>query len=305
MNRPSLRIAAVLLVALGVAASAAMAGGAARKPSPDTRIVFHGFNSVRTISPNGGPARTLFLPPHVPDPIREITDVAASTNGKRIAFITSKISGGPSGGIIRALVVARGDGSHPQTVVPGSTTNILNSVAITSDGRSVVYPYRNNLYIQKIGSKGKRRITATSGHYKNPAISRDGKLVAYENNTSGRQDIYVQRVSGGAATRITHLPFDSANPSFSPDGKFVAYASDRSGGILHIVRSNGTGDKALVSTGTGEDAAPSYSPGGGALVFVGKTGGRFRLFTVRTDGTHRKLVSAKVGAKDPQWTRLP
>ncbi len=300
MSRPASRFATLALSALCAAALVGPASGAARKPSPNTRVVFHGFNTIRTISPDGGPAKTLFAPGGL-----DIADVAASTNGKRIAAVTTRINSGPGGGLIRGISVFRGDGSHRQQAVAGSTTNTVNSVAITSDGKSIVYPFRSNLYIQKIGSKGKRRVTATSGHYKNPAISRDGKFVAYENNTSGRQDIYVQRMSGGPATRITHLPFDSANPSFSPDGKFVAYASDRSGGILHIVRSNGNGDKALVSTGTGEDAAPTFSPGGGALVYVGKRSGDFRLFTVRTDGTHRKIVNANVGAKDPQWTRLP
>src|SRR4051794_7950670 len=177
-------IAPALVLSLVSMLCIAATGGATDRPSPNTRVVFHGFNSTRSIPPNGGRARTLFVPPSGPDPIREIVDVAASTNGNRLAAVTSKINGGPGGGIIRAILVFRGDGSHPQVQVPGSTTNGTGSVAISSDGKKVVFPYKGFLWISDFGSRAKRRITATAGHYKNPALSGDGKLVAFQDNTA-------------------------------------------------------------------------------------------------------------------------
>lgn len=288
---------AVLLLC-GVAFGSASTGSSP-KPSPGTRIVFHGYNSVRSVGADGTNPRTLRV---FGQSTQNVEDVAASKNGKRLAAVTSKINSGPGGGLIKTIYVLRGDGSHPQVQVPGSTITGVNSVAMSSDGTRIAFAYRGSLVVSEVGSRG-RRIIAT-GRAKHPAFSRDGSQVVYERNTSGNQDLYVVGTDGSSTPRrLTSSGGDEANPSFSPDGRYIAFASDANGGSLKTMRSNGTSIRTITTTGADEDSSPDFSPGGGSLVYVGKVGGAFRLFTIRTNGTHRKLVNPDLGAKDPQWTR--
>ena len=67
----------------------------------------------------------------------------------------------------------------------------------------------------------------------------------------------------------------------------------------------GTGDHLVTHSHAGEETRPDFSPGGNSLVYVGRAGGRFVLFTIRVGGTHRKAVGEHGAAKGPQWTRLP
>lgn len=287
-------------------------GAGAHRPSPNTRIVFHGFNSVRSVRPDGGGARTLAsFPGGGIHPITDVIDVAASVNGRRVAAVTQKLaSAGPGSVLVNRIFILSGDGGKQTAQFPPFVSDGVNSIAMSSDGREIAFPKDGDIYVAKVGATAMRRVT-TGGQAKHPAFSRDRKKLVFERNTSGNQDVYVVRTSGGAATRLTHQSGgDESNPSFSPDGRFIAYAEDVTNsngrtGQLHVMRADGSGDHSIATTGTGEDAAPSFSPGGGSIVYVGITGGRFRLFTIRVNGTHRKLVNGHLGAKDPQWTRLP
>jgi DNA-binding winged helix-turn-helix (wHTH) protein len=66
----------------------------------------------------------------------------------------------------------------------------------------------------------------------NPAISGDGKLLAYQATVGGpNPNIWVQQI-GGKAIQITHGREGALRPSFSPDGTQIAYDSPR--GIYEV-----------------------------------------------------------------------
>src|SRR6185295_17084174 len=105
-----------------------------------------------------------------------------------------------------------------------------------------------------------KRLTSDSGLSGWPALSPDGKLLAYASDRGGEGnlDIWVRQVAGGDPVRITKDEADDLEPSFSPDGSKIAFRSRRKGGGIYVVSSLG-GEERLIAP-LGRD--PRFSPDG-------------------------------------------
>jgi TolB protein len=67
------------------------------------------------------------------------------------------------------------------------------------------------------------QLTADPGQDVMPAISPDGKRVAFASNRSGSWDVYVMTSNGGQAVQVTSDPAHELHPSWSPDGTRLVY----------------------------------------------------------------------------------
>jgi serine/threonine protein kinase len=108
------------------------------------------------------------------------------------------------------------------------------------------------------------RITFESGGAFLPAISPDGKLIAYSSDRNGNMDIYVRQLSGQQTVRLTQHPAPDWFPCFSPDWSKVIFRSERDGGGLYIVEALGGAEKMIAEKGR----LPAFSPDGSTIAYL-------------------------------------
>lgn len=103
-----------------------------------------------------------------------------------------------------------------------------------------------------------------------PAVSPDGRWVAFQSDRDGDFEIYVMNLVGGQVTQITRNDWWDRLPSWSPDGQWVIYSSDiRQDETfdLYKARPDGT-DEQLVFSNGGRNSHVNYSPDGKSIVFT-------------------------------------
>ena len=163
----------------------------------------------------------------------------------------------------------------------------LSALVFLSD-RSEGY----RLWVQPIGAAGAvgepRLLTQQAGSVANPAISPDGRWVAYYRVFEGQRDIWIAAVDGGPAYQFTGDPATDVHPAWSPDGTRLAFVSDRSNGVNQVFVSKvldgrAAGAPVQITTGSRACWCPRWSPDGKALAFVG-AGDTGEVFLVPADG---------------------
>jgi eukaryotic-like serine/threonine-protein kinase len=155
------------------------------------------------------------------------------------------------------------------------------------------------------------RLTSTSGLNTEPALSPDGKLLAYASDRAGTGgfDIWVQPVGGGNPLRLTDDAADDAEPSFSPDGSEIVFSRRETG--LHVVGALGGQPRLVVRQPWAR--TPRFSPDGKWIVYwigfpasvaaVGVRDGLGSIVVVPSaGGAPRLLQPAVASARYPIWS---
>jgi Tol biopolymer transport system component/DNA-binding winged helix-turn-helix (wHTH) protein len=109
------------------------------------------------------------------------------------------------------------------------------------------------------------RLTFDNGLTLDPALSTDGKLLAYASDRSGEGnlDIWVQYIGGGQPLRLTNDPADESQPSFSPDGSKIVFRSEIGEGGIYVMPVLG-GKPRLIAT---KGRNPRFSPDGTLIAY--------------------------------------
>lgn len=146
------------------------------------------------------------------------------------------------------------------------------------------------------------RLTSDSGLTTDPALSPDGRLVAYASDRSGEGnlDIWLRQVAGGDPIRLTRHPTDAIEPSFSPDGSTLVFQSRRADNGIYAIPALGGDERLLAMAGKG----PRFSPDGRWVAYWwGNPDMDAKLYVVpSTGGPPRQVQSDFHITAWPLWT---
>jgi serine/threonine protein kinase len=150
-----------------------------------------------------------------------------------------------------------------------------------------------------------RRLTDHVGMNDSPAISPDGKMVAFVASTGGRRQIWIQLLSGGVPLQVTRDDIDHSQPRWSPDSSSLLYHTESETygeeGMLWEVPALGGIPRPIVSALGGGDV----SHDGRHIAVVRSHQGRVVLMVVGRDGDEVRVVTNVPRGhlwRSPRWS---
>ena len=150
-----------------------------------------------------------------------------------------------------------------------------------------------------------QRLTDLVGVNQSPALSPDGRMVAYVAPVDGRQQIWIRMLSGGAPLRVTHDDGDHEFPRWTTDGSSIVYYARPA-----IASETGTVCEVPVLGGPPRPLAPSSggsdcSHDGRRMLMFQPGGDRAELVALwRDDGRVERIGYGPRGStcESPRWS---
>lgn len=181
------------------------------------------------------------------------------------------------------------------TISPPPETTMITEVS-PSPTRIITSSLQEGLIVLALNEAGFSHLFAyqptelpytrlTSGPWDDitPALSPDGKWLAFASNRSGQWDLYLLDLQSGDLNRLTDTPDYDAYPSWSPDGNLLAYETYNTD--LDIVIRSVFDDQTFInlSEHPSADFHPTWSPSGRHLVFVSNRSGESEIWLADFD----------------------
>lgn len=139
-----------------------------------------------------------------------------------------------------------------------------------------------------------------------PAVSRDGKRIAYTGAPpNGSWDLYVMNADGSNRVRLTNSFAADDRPAWSPDGNRIAFMSTLNSNSpqIYVINADGTG-LARLTDANGNSGSPEWSSDGTRILFDRDLNGweNKGIFSMSPDGANVSQLTSGSRDRQPTWS---
>ncbi len=268
----------------------------------------------------GGEAREVFTMDWDGANIKKLTDLKTITLSPAWAPSLNEVA-------FTAFVKKKGiPGKNPDLIVHNLNTGknrlvsfregMNSGAAFDPDGKHIylTISYGKNPDIHKIDYSGNIINKLTSGPLGalnvEPAISKDGKWLAFSSDRQGAAMIYVMNLQTNEVFRRTERGVYNSSPAWSPDGTKIAFAGQVADHFdIFIMDADGKNLRAVTEAqkkpngkmASNED--PTFSPDGRFLVYTSDRTGKNQIYISTIDGIEeRRITHDQFNYYKPRWS---
>jgi len=158
------------------------------------------------------------------------------------------------------------------------------------------------IYMCDFDGQNIEQITSSRSISLTPAVSQDGKYLAWTDYTSGRPDLYIKNLST-KTTAALRKPGVCIDPGWLPGKDECATTLSIDGDQeIYLVKADGTLSRRLTKS-RGIDVSPTFSPEGSRMAFVSTREGKPHIFIqdLKTGNVHRLTFSGNYNTQ-PAWS---
>lgn len=168
-----------------------------------------------------------------------------------------------------------------------------------------VGPINDEIYRMNVNGTGQVRITENRTPDVLPALSPNGKKIAFVSFRDGNSEIYTMNVSGSGQTRLTFNDVADSSPAWSPDSTKITFDRVVDGQAeIFTMNADGTGQTNRTNN-LGDDRGPAWSPDGTKIAFSSNrsdtVGVDLRIYTMNVNGSALTQLTEEDG-HDPAWS---
>lgn len=190
--------------------------------------------------------------------------------------------------------------------VPHRITNALGTedgasgLAWVPDGR-IVYTTRSkgtpDIWITSKHTSSSQQLTVDAGSNFKPAVSPDGRFIAFVSTRGGTPSIWRMDINGENAVQLANNEATLGEPEFTPDGNHVIYYGVDANEMCSAWQVPVMGGTPVKLTGDADACRPEISADGRSLVYITGFG--------RPDSPYRLAVHPIDGSEGPRVMDLP
>lgn len=224
-----------------------------------------------------------------------VTFPSFSPDGKQIAYCAAA-AGDDSG-----IWVMNADGSSPRALVTGPG---LKQYVRWGKGASEIYygawsvaQHAPQLFRASLISRESEEVANLPRDASAPAISSDGKTIAFNRTIDGKTSVWTSTIDGSSLRRISDEKDLARFPLWSPDGKRLAVQIRRDESSIAILP-----DLRVLVSG-GENWPHSWSSNGREIAFARRRGGVWNVWSVDVASGKPRQVTGFTSATS--WVRTP